>query len=298
MNKNILVIGGTGFIGSNLLKKLNPIKYNLNSISSKLPLKEKKIKGVNYIRLDISKKKDFIKLKKLNFDVAINLGGYVDHSKIKKTFKSHFGGTKNLVNYFNKKKLKLFIQIGSSLEYGNVSSPQKESSKCKPRGNYGLAKYKASKYLVNFRNLKFRYLILRLYQVYGPHQDTSRLIPQVITSCIDKKKFSCTDGKQLRDFLYIEDFINLILKILKSKKIENNVYNVGCGKPVTIKLIIQKIHQKIKKGKPLFGNIKMRKDEILKLYPSINKIKKKFKWSPKTNIDKGLNKTIQFYRNN
>ena len=98
------------------------------------------------------------------------------------------------------------------------SSPQKESSKCKPRGNYGLAKYKASKYLVNFRNLKFRYLILRLYQVYGPHQDTSRLIPHAITSCINKKNFNCTSGKQLRDFLFVDDILNLFVKILKSKK--------------------------------------------------------------------------------
>ena len=112
------------------------------------------------------------------------MGGYIDHSKTQKTFKSHFSGVKNLVNYFKDKKLKLFIQIGSSLEYGKKKSPQQETIKCKPRGNYGLAKYKASSYLINNTNLNFNYIILRLYQVYGPYQDTSRLIPQVITSCI------------------------------------------------------------------------------------------------------------------
>ena len=295
MNKKILVIGGTGFIGFNLLKKLNSLKYDLSSISTKLPLKEKKIKGVNYIYLDIGERKDFIKLNKFKFDIVINLGGYIDHSKVKKTFKSHFEGTKNLVDYFNGKDLELFIQIGSSLEYGDITSPQKEYSKCKPKGNYGLAKYKASKYLITSKDLKFCFLILRLYQIYGPYQDTSRLIPHAITSCINKKNFNCTNGKQLRDFLFVDDIVSLFIKILKSKKLISDMYNVGSGKPVSVKYIIKKIQRKIKKGQPLFGKIKMRKDEIDKLYPDIKKIKSQFNWRPKTTIDKGLAKTIKYY---
>ncbi len=297
MNKKILVIGGTGFIGFNLLKKLLLLKYDLSSVSTKLPLKEKKLKGVNYICLDISKKKNFIRLNKFKFDIVINLGGYIDHSKEKKTFKSHFEGTKNLVDYFRYKDLKLFIQIGSSLEYGGVASPQKEHSKCKPKGNYGLAKYKASKYLITSKGLRFSFLILRLYQIYGPHQDTSRLIPHTITSCINKKNFNCTNGKQLRDFLFVDDLVNLFIKILISKKLTSDIYNVGSGKPVSVKYVIKKIHQKIKNGHPLFGKIKMRKDEINKLYPDINKIKSKFKWKPNTSIEKGLAKTIRYYEN-
>lgn len=297
MNKNILIIGGTGFIGSNLLRKLSTSQYSLNSISTKIPSREEKIKGVNYIQLDISEEKNFTKLNKFCFDVVINLGGYIDHSNIKKTFKSHFLGTKNLVNYFNKKNLELFVQIGSSLEYGNIASPQREDSKCKPKGNYGIAKYKASKYLTSLKKLKFHYLILRLYQIYGPYQDATRLIPHVIKSCLNKKNFNCTDGDQLRDFLFIDDLVNLILKILKSKKFSNNIYNVGNGKPISVKRVIQKIHKKIKKGQPLFGKIKMRQDETFKLYPNIYKIKKKFNWAPKTDINEGLRKTILFYKN-
>ena len=295
MNKKILVVGGTGFIGFNLLKKLISQKYDLSSISTKLPSKQKKIKGVKYIRLDISKKKDFIKLHKIKFDTVINLGGYIDHSKVKKTFKSHFEGVKNLVNYFNDKDLQTFIQVGSSLEYGNVASPQKENAKCKPRGNYGLAKYKASNYLTTSKNLNFSFLILRLYQIYGPHQDTSRLIPYAITSCTKNLLFDCSSGKQLRDFLFIDDLINLFIKILKSKKLVNNIYNVGSGRPLSVKFIIQTIQKKIKKGQPLFDKIKMRNDEINKLYPDIKKIRLKFNWRPETNIKNGLAKTIKYY---
>lgn len=295
MKKKILVVGGTGFIGVNLLKKLSLLKFKCSSLSTSNPKKNKKVVGVNYIILDITNKKEFKKLNKLKFDVVINLGGYIDHSKTQKTFKSHFSGVKNLVNYFKDKKLKLFIQIGSSLEYGKKKSPQQETIKCKPCGNYGLAKYKASNYLINNTNLNFNYIILRLYQVYGPYQDTSRLIPQVITSCINNEEFKCTMGSQLRDFLYIDDLVSLIIKILKIKKLSNDVYNVGSGKPKSVKSIIKIINKKLNTGKPLFGAIKMRKDEINKLYPSIKKIKSKFNWVPKTNILQGFTRTIKYY---
>tara|TARA_B110000285_G_C15081550_1_gene593792 strand:- start:695 stop:1600 length:906 start_codon:yes stop_codon:yes gene_type:complete len=296
MKEKVLVIGGTGFIGFNLLKKLKTNKYDLFSVSTKKPSNNKKLKGVKYIIFDISKKKELIKkLKKYNFAILINLGGNIDHGKKITTTKSHFIGVKNLVDYFNKKKLNLFIQIGSSLEYGDIKSPQKETSPCKPKRYYGLAKYNASNYIINSKHLNFNYLILRLYQVYGPHQDDKRLIPFVIKSCLANKIFDCTDGSQVRNFLYITDLIELLLKIIKSNKIKNGIYNVGNKNSVKVRSIIKIINQIIKKGNPKFGKIKMRTDEIEKLYPNIKKIKSHFKWTSKTNIKDGLIKTILHY---
>lgn len=298
MKKKILIIGGTGFIGSNLVKKLVLYDYDLFSISTNLPSKKKKIKKVRYIKLDITKKIEFKKLNNLRFDIVINLGGYIDHSNLRKTFKSHYEGAKNIIKYFNNRNLKLLIQAGSSLEYGNIASPQKESSICKPNSNYGLAKYKTTDFLKKYKSRKFCFIVLRMYQIYGPHQDTSRLIPFVIKSCLEKNFFKCTSGNQLRDFLYIDDLINLFIKIIKSKRLDDEIYNVGSGKMVSVKHIINSIYKNIKKGKPLFGKISMRKDENLKLYPIIKKVKETFDWTPKTSLQIGLKKTISFYKKN
>ena len=78
----------------------------------------------------------------------------------------HHIGLKNLIKLIDKDYLDLFIQIGTSLEYGNYKSA-KEINICKPNSNYGMAKYKSSKYIE--KNLN-KYVILRLYQVYGPYQ--------------------------------------------------------------------------------------------------------------------------------
>ena len=138
-------------------------------------------------------------------------------------------------------------------------------------------------------------MILRLYQVYGPHQKKDRLIPFIINECLKNKKFKCTDGNQTRDFLYVGDLIKLVLLILKKKNIPSGVYNIGSDIPVRVKDLIQIILDNIKKGKPHFGKIKMRKDEVMELYPDTAKTKKIFKWKPKTDLEEGLQKTIKFY---
>ena len=141
-------------------------------------------------------------------------------------------------------------------------------------------------------------MILRLYQIYGPYQKKDRLIPYVINSSIRNKSFNCTDGNQLRDFLYIDDFTLLILKILKKKNIKSGIFNVGFGKPQVVKKVINLITKNLNKGTPLYGKIKMRKEEKKIYYPNIQKIKKNFNWKPKIKIPLGIKKTINFYEKN
>ena len=297
MKNNILVVGGTGFIGYHLLKSLRK-KNKVFSLSKNKPKKIRKLKSVNYIFCDISKKNKLSKLlKNKSFDYIINLGGYVDHSNKSLTLRSHYYGCKNLVDIFKNKKIKLFIQIGSSLEYGKNDSPHTETLKCKPSAIYGISKYKSSKYILESdKDNSFPYVILRLYQIYGPNQSINRLIPIVIKSCIKDKKFNCSSGIQKRDFLYVDDFISLINKLIISKKKIKGIYNVGSGKPTSVRKTIEFIRQEIKKGKPNFGKITMRKDESLNYYPSLKKIKRIINWKARTSFKTGLRKTIKSYR--
>ena len=295
MRKKILILGGSGFLGKNLLIKLVKFKrYKITSISNKTLKNLKKIKKISYISCNINNyQKLRKKLKNKKFDFVINFSGNINHSDKKETFKAHFDCVKNIVKYIKLTKSGLFIQAGSSLEYGENKSPQNEKQICKPLSVYGEAKLLSSKFIM--KNLN-DFIILRPYQIYGPHQKKNRLIPITIDSCIKNLKFPCTQGSQKRDFLYIDDFIDLIIKILGSKKINSGIFNVGSGKPIKVKKVILTIVKKIKKGIPLFGKIKMRKDEKNSLYPNLNKTKKTFKWRPKINFDTGISKTINFYK--
>ena len=302
MKKKILIVGGTGFLGYHLAKKCIEKGWNVTSVSTNKPKKIRFLSKVKYLILDISKKKLIKKLIKYDYDYVVNFGGYVNHNEKLKTYQSHYVGCKNLADFFLGKKIESFIQIGSCVEYGYNKSPQEENKIFdinKLKSTYGKAKLSATNYLIKkYKEKKFPCVILRLYLVYGPRQDLNRFIPLVIKGCLEKSFFPCSSGKQYRDFLYIDDFVKLIFMILKNKNTIGEVLNVGSGKPKKIKKIIFLIKNLIKTGNPVLGKLQMRKDEILKLYPNIKKIKKKINWKPKIDLITGIKKTISFYKNN
>ncbi len=297
MKKRILVVGGTGFIGYHLINKLKD-KFTIISLSSKKPYLKRKIKNIKYLRCDIYKKKTlFRKLEQIKVDYVVNLAGYVDHSNKKKTLQTHYYGCKNLVNYFYSKNIKLFLQIGSSLEYGDKKSPHHERLQCNPKAVYGKSKFRSTQYIVKVsKKNKFPFVILRLYQIYGPNQSINRLIPIVINSCLKNKRFNCSSGLQKRDFLYIDDLINLINKIICSKTKIKGIFNVGSLYPVKVKNVIKMIHKKIKKGYPMYDRIPMRKDELMQYFPNTKKLSKIISWHPKVSLSSGINKTIRSYQ--
>ena len=298
MKENILVVGGTGFLGYHLCKSLLKKNFNITVVSLKPPKKLRFLNKIKYIRCNIAEKKQVKKKLRNNYSYVFNLGGHVDHKNKKKTMLSHYNGTKNLVNHITNSKLKLFLQIGSGLEYGKNKSPQIEKNISKPISNYAKAKYYASRFLLeNNKKKRFPCVIVRPYQVYGPKQDTNRIIPIVINGCLKNISFPCSSGKQYRDFLYVDDFNNFLLKVLKNKKkCLGQIFNVGIGKAYKIKKIINFIHKKINKGQPMFGKIKLRAEESEKLFQIIKKAKKIINWTPRISIEKGLIKTINSYR--
>ena len=293
--KTILVVGGSGFLGYHLCKFFLKKKLKVLSLSLNNPEKLRKLKKVKYFYSDVSKLNKIKFLNKINIDYVINCGGYVDHVNKKKKYDTHVNGCKNLVKIFIKKKIRTFVQIGSSAEYGSSKSPQSEINYTNPTGSYGKCKLAATKFLKSLK-ISFPFVILRPYQVYGPYQDNNRLIPFIINSCLQNKKFPCTTGVQFRDFLYIDDFVESIYKCLDNKKSYKEIINVGLGKPVQVKKIINKIKNSVRSGHPEFGKILMRNDEQKKVYPSIKKASKYINWRPKISIESGLNKTIKFYK--
>lgn len=302
MTKKILITGGTGFIGYHLAKKCLKLNWKVTSLSSNNPKKVRKLKKVKYLIADISSKKKLKNKIKINFDYVVNLAGYVDHSRKLKTIKSHYNGCKNISSLFINSKIKKFIQIGSSIENGKINSPQLENNTPdrKILSAYGEAKLLSSNFLLDLnKKYNFPVTILRLYLIYGPYQDPNRVIPITILNSIFNKKFDCSDGRQSRDFLYIDDLVDGIIKILiKKDNLSGEIINLGSGKPTKIKKIIKNIVNLVGSGKPIFGKVRFRKDEINKLYPNLNKAKKLINWAPKTDLNLGLKKTIFFYKRN
>ena len=300
MKKKILIVGGTGFIGYHLAKESLKKKWEVTSISTRKVRKIRFLKKVKYIYCDIGKKKSFKKIQNQEYDYVVNLGGYVNHRDKKKTMESHFLGCKNLSNFFLNKKILSFVQMGSSIEYGKFKSPQKENLKINSnslKSTYGKAKLLATNYLMKqYKKNFFPVTVLRLYLAYGPKQDLNRLIPITINSCLKNKKFPCSTGVQYRDFVYIGDVVQAILNSIQNKKAKGQIINIGSGNPIKVKDIINTIKKISKGGLPQFGMIKLREDEILKLYADTSKAFNILKWKPKISFEDGIKKTINSFK--
>ncbi len=190
--------------------------------------------------------------------------------------------------------------MGSSIEYGKFKSPQKENLRINSKSlksTYGKAKLLATNYLMKqYKKNFFPVTVLRLYLAYGPKQDLNRLIPITINSCLKNKKFPCSTGVQYRDFVYIGDVVQAILNSIQNKKARGQIINIGSGNPIKVKDIINTIKKISKGGLPQFGMIKLRKDEIIKLYPDISKAFNILKWKPKISFEDGIKKTINSFK--
>ena len=295
--KKLLVVGGTGFIGYHVIKEAKKRKWNITSISLSKPKKKRFHKNVNYKLVDIRNYNSLKKKINGNYDFAVNAGGYGNHPDFnrlgQRLFDSHYLGLVNLVKILSKKKLKKFIQIGSSAEYGEAKSPQIENSKCLPNTPYALAKFSCTNFLQNFYQInKFPATILRFFLVYGPNQDKNRILPQVIENCQKNKKFPTTKGEQNCDFCFIDDAINAIFKTLNSKKTNGEIINIGSGKPTNIKYLINLVCKLIGGGKPQFGKLNYKKETNMNLYPDIKKAKRIIGWYPRKKLIQGLKLTI------
>lgn len=301
LKPRVLVLGGTGFIGANLIPRLLK-EYNVDCVHRLLLRKSYRIKKVTYIRLDLE---DFDQVKKRinkNYKFIFNLGGYIDHVSSydvnNVNLKTHFMSVVNLVSIFSKKKITRFINIGSSDEYGSSEIIQKEKYREEPQSFYALSKVCSSHFLqMAYRNIKFPSVTIRIFIAYGPKQKKNRLIPYIIDRCLKNKTAHLTKGDQIRNFCYIEDVVDAIMLFTKSKikNVDGLIFNVGHNKSYKVKDIANKIKKIIGKGKLVF-NKKLKKSESKLLIPNISRIKKINNWKPNFSIDLGLKKTIKYYQ--
>tara|TARA_B110000858_G_C17804549_1_gene477184 strand:- start:534 stop:1445 length:912 start_codon:yes stop_codon:yes gene_type:complete len=297
-NNKLLIVGGSGFIGKYTVNKSLELGYQTTVLSKNNTNSVDRLNDVAYLSADIGHKESLLyALKDRTFDYVINLGGYVDHSHFStgggEVFNVHFNGLRNLVECLDRQKIKGFVQIGSSDEYGNNIAPQVELQREDPISPYSCAKVMSTFFLQTlYKTEKFPAVILRPFLLYGPGQRDNRLIPQIIKGCKSDVQFPVSHGEQTRDFCYIDDFTCAVFESLDNSDAFGEVINIASGVPVSIKDLIKKIVKIIGFGRPKFGIIPYKPLENMNLYADISKAERILQWHPSTSLDKGLRKTI------
>ena len=298
--KRVLVVGGTGFIGTNFCKAASE-EFVVYSLSKNKRPKEKELLNVNYVYCDLRNKEKLRHSLDKEFSHVINFGGYVDHTNFSdsglEVLETHFGGLANLLSVLDISSIESFINIGSSDEYWGNISPMHESFIGEAFSCYSLSKKLSNeflKYMYTFEGLKA--LSVRLFLTYGPGQSVDRFLPQVINSCLKNESFDITPGDQIRDFTYIDDVVHGLILAMKSKNCFGETLNLASGKPIKIREVVNQVVDIIGKGKPVFGGMNYRENEQMDLYADISKIQSKLNWTPSIDLESGLLETIQSYK--
>ena len=304
-DKNILVSGGAGFIGSHLVKRLINLKAKVsvivkyNSIID-CPRLISVWDKINIIEADLRNVDSVSEMKNMNFDLVFHLAAY-NHvgdsfKHVLENVNSNLISTINLLN--NGPKIKKFIHMGTSEIYGIQSKlPFTVNEKPNPMSPYAVTKYASELFsILKSKSSKLELLCLRPFNTYGPFQSEKAIIPELIMKCIQNKEIQTTGGKQTREFNYIDNIVDGILFL--TKKIKNNIepINIGSNRPIQIKDLVKKIHNYTNsQSKLLIGSLKYRPNEIWKVQAN-NKFIVSKGWKPKISFDTGLKLTINWYQ--
>ena len=322
----ILITGGLGFIGSNLLNNLvkkkavqkiiiidNFSKSNLSNLNKDIKFKyyatsksyRQSRSRIEVIQADISDQKLAIKLTK-GIDYVVHLaaesGVDISIKSPQEAFNINVKSTFNYIEASRINKVKRFLFASSCAVFGDIKPPHHENLPRKPISPYGSSKLSIETFCETYNNVfKLNTTILRFSNVYGnfsKHKES--VVSKFIKNIINNKPVTINgNGKITRDYIHVDDICSAIYKCLQLKK-SLQIYHVATGKETSLNdlvLGLKKLFVKYNKKNILVKHTKERIGDMKKNYSIVSKIKKEANWKSKVSLKNGLEKTISWYLN-
>ena len=312
----ILVTGSAGYLGSHLCQKLSKKKipfYSIDNFSG--GRKQNIIKNKTFKKIDYSSKKITNFLIKNKITTIVHTAAYTFPNESEKNKKKYYlnniNKTVKFIKSCSKANIKNFIFFSTSNIYSFDKKDIKaanEKSKIKPENYYGYTKIYIEKFLQK-KNLFQNLVILRIFNVAGFVDNFRfkefkskfrRIMPSLITAIKGKKTINIYGNYlkkefqyAIRDYLHIEDFSNLVIKLLYSKNKKKRIYNVGSGDCHSLKDVIS-VFQKLIKKKIKYNIKELRKGELSYTFCNSTKVKRENKWKPKKNLMHIVKSTIKW----
>ena len=309
----VLVTGGAGFIGANFVRLLNEkhsdwemVVVDLLTYAGNIANLDKFMDNDNFtfIKADIC---DAAKMDEVmvGIDYVINFAAesHVDRSILSAAdfIRTNIEGTRVLLDASMKHNIKKFLQVSTDEVYGSLGAEGffREDTPLSPNSPYSASKASADM-LVSAYHHTFGapVLITRCSNNYGPFQFPEKLIPLFVTNLTEDKKVPVYgDGKQVRDWIYVDDHCEAVLAVLEKGEF-GQVYNIGGGNELFNIDLTKMIIEQLGKDESLIEYVTDRPGHDRRYAIDCKKINNELGWSPKMDFKKGLKKTIQWYLDN
>jgi len=288
---NILLTGATGFLGSHLLPEVIKRGYGViilkRSFSDVWRIKDIILQVKSYDIDNVELEKIFQENK---VDVILHLAtdyGRKNNNDVVQMLKVNLELPARLLD--------LGVKYGSSYFINAHTSTNSEYTLYSAMKNafIDIARFFASNYEIKFINIVLEYM-------YGEMDDSTKFIPFVIESILKGKEIKATEGEQKRDFIYVGDVVDAYIKVLENLgNFDNNFveFQVGTGKSMPLKEFVDVVEKVVnKKAKIVWGALPYRKNEIFDSKANITFAKELLGWEPKTSLEDGIRKTIEWYK--
>ncbi len=311
MNLNdleILVTGGSGFIGSAIVNRLLKHKCvpHVLSFPGDSYWRINDINKCELHEIDLRQRKEVETLiKQISPKIIIHLAALVNPERdlkiIDEVYSINFNGTQNLILSLQEIDYDLFINTGTSDEYGNAPPPYRETCRESPVSPYAASKVAITYFCEMMSKIYNKSIItVRPFLPYGPKQVSRALIPSLIISALSNTELELTPCEQTRDFIYIEDLVDAYLAlVMNAEKIKNmGIFNIASGKETKIINVVKFIAKQLKYNNFKVGAKHYRPGEQMHHYASIEKIYDAINWKPKWTLEEGLKETIKWWKTN
>jgi len=299
--ERILVTGATGFIGSHCVEALKGMDYEIHAVAYGDVTPEISSNKVFYHNVNLFKKET---VKALMSDVRptrfLHLSWQVAPDSSASSVENYYWvqASLDLLLRFVENGGKRVVMAGSSLEYDwNHGYCTEDITPRNPSNFYGICKNALQEIVKGYSSISgISTAWARIFFLFGPNEHPRRLVPSVIRSLLRGEPALCSHGKQIRDYLYVKDVADALVRMVAGN-IEGAV-NVGSGEPVSLKDLISYIAEKLGRSDLVrLGAIPPKPNDTNLVVANTDRLKKEMGWSPRYSLSRGLDETIEWFRN-
>ncbi|OGS45226.1 MAG: epimerase [Elusimicrobia bacterium RIFOXYD2_FULL_34_15] len=298
--KKILVTGANGFLGRHVIPLLLKHNYHVYAVDNNITMGSEKKENLSWHECNLfdpeDKKSLFSKIKPTHL---LHLAWYTVPKKYWTAPENVLWVKASIELFFNflENGGRRAVFAGTCAEYNwDYELLSEDKTPLLPKTLYGKCKNSLNTMLGALAEQKdISYAWGRIFFLYGSGENKERLIPEVINSLLKGKEVNCSHGRQVRDFLHVEDVADAFVTLVESN-LRGSV-NIASGQPATLKQIIYKIAEKLdRKDLIRLNAVPSSKSEPLRLIADNKRLKNELKWKPKYNLDSGLEKTIKWWK--
>ena len=301
----ILVLGAGGFVGANLLRRL--LKYREDVFGVVRTLPAWRLDGIDRRHILEADLIDLAATRNLVANVrpstifdCIAYGAYSFETDQELIYRTNFTALVQLMELLADTGFTAFVHAGSSSEYGTNSAGPLEEASLQPNSHYSVSKVAASNYISYVGNIRrLPVLNLRLYSVYGPLEDLSRLIPNLVAKGLKGAFPPLVDPNTSRDFVYIDDVCDAFVQAAArlTPDIYGQAFNIGTGRATTIREVAKVAGDVFAiRAEPIFGSMAGRSWDLPDWYAAPGKAERLLNWTAKTDLATGLKLTSEWVR--